>query len=181
MLYFSPVRFALQLFHPLLVLVLAGANGLSLATAQAPDLLPIRIGKGFGYGNAAANLTLTGPYDDAMPFQRGRAVVKKAGSYGLIDTQGAWILEPQYQEIVVGKLLRLRKADRWALADMDGCLTTAFDFQAIHELKNGHFLLDRGGLKGMARPDGWLVVPCAFDMVTQLRDDQGNHVDLYAV
>ncbi|MFN8396209.1 MAG: WG repeat-containing protein [Bacteroidia bacterium] len=175
------MSFALQLFrHVLISCLMWGGTALG-AVAQVPDLLPIRKDNLFGYGDAQLNLKLQPEYEDAMPFVQGRAVVKKDGLYGLINESGEWVLEPKYQEIAVGKLLRIRQGDRWGLAGLDGCMTTSIEFQSIHELKSGHYLLDRRGQKGMANSEGFLVVPCAFDMVTQLRDDQGNHVELYSV
>lgn len=144
------------------------------------DLVPIRVGAKFGYGDARLNLRVPAHFEDAMPFVHGLAVVKLDGKFGLIDEAGDWVLGPRFEEIVVGRMLRLREGGRWGIAGLDGCLTTAMDFQSVHELKNGHYLLDRGGLKGMADPQGRVIVPCAYDMVTQLRDDQGNHVELYA-
>lgn len=149
--------------------------------ASLPDLIPMRIGHQFGYCDAAMQVVIAPQYEDAQPFGQHGAIVRRDGKYGLIDVHGRWTLRPQLDEIQVGRALRLRKDSRYALADLDGCELSDFCYDAIYELKNGYFLTDRAGRKGLLDVAGRLIVPNRYEHISQLRDNQGNYVDLLVV
>lgn len=151
------------------------------AKADLPERIPVRIGDRFGYCDAQMKVLIPASFQDAMPFVNGRAVVRQGNQYGLINTEGNWIIAPEQDQIVTGRLLHLRKGKKFALADYEGCQLTEYNLDAVYELKSGYFLLDQGGKKGLANPEGLLIIPCNYEQVSQLRDDQGNFTELFAV
>ncbi len=76
-------------------------------------LLTIGLDDGFYYMDLTGSLKL-GPYQSAEPFSDGRAVVSlEEGRYGVIDTEGNFVLEPNYSLINVtsgGAPLRGRRS-----------------------------------------------------------------------
>jgi WG containing repeat len=151
------------------------------AQAGLPALIPLRVGDRFGYCDATQKIVIPAEFEDAMPFGSHGGVVKKDGHYGILDAQGKWLMPAMLDGIQVGHGLRLRKGTRYALANLEGCLVSDFAYDAIHELKNGFFLTERDGMKGLLDLTGQQLVPPAFDHISQLRDNQGNYVDLFAV
>lgn len=151
-----------------------------VAHAAPVALIPMRVGNTFGYCNASMQLCITPRFQDASPFQDERAVAKYAGRYGVIDTTGKWLIPPLYDEVTLGPLILLKKGNLLGIADRSGCLHTECIFDEIYVLKNAYLLLVQAGRKGIADPTGKILVPTQYDHVSQLRDDQGNYVDLFA-
>lgn len=149
--------------------------------AELPELIPVRIAEQFGYCDREMNLVIAATFQDAAPFENRRAVVRQGNLYGLINEIGHWIIAPEHDEIVIGQLIRLRKNGKYALADLDGCLLTDFALDGVYELKNGFILLDEDGRKGLLNADGQRVVPSLYEQVGQMRDDQGNYLELFYV
>lgn len=151
------------------------------AHATLPELIPMRIGDRFGYCDPAMQVIIAAQFEDAQPFGTHGAIVQRSGKFGMIDMNGKWTIAPVLDEIQVGQALRLRKGARYALADLDGCELSDFAYDGIYELKNGFFLTDRNGHKGLLDVAGRVIVPNRYEHISQLRDNQGNYVDLLVV
>lgn len=150
--------------------------------ARLPSLIPFRIGHQFGYCDTNLKLVIAPSYDDARPFGPMGAEVRKDGRAGFIDRAGRWIVPAAYDEVVaIGGALRIRQGARYALADSAGCLLSDFDYESVVDLRHGFYLTKRGDHKGILHVSGKVVVPNAYDHVYQMRDDQGNYVELFAM
>ena len=131
-------------FRSLLLCVVA----LALAVAaQAQDLKPVkdRDSKKFGYQDKSKNWVIEPRFDKANRFIDGFAIVEVGGLKGLIDQDGNWTLQPDYQNI--GK----------------------FDKNGLCELtvKDG-----RQKLHGLADMSGHLVLPPDCKSISISRADQ---------
>ena len=67
--------------------------------------LPILMGRGhsgnspkcsYEYLDESGHIFTNGQYEHARPFREGLAVVKQRGSFGFIDKQGDWAIEPRF-------------------------------------------------------------------------------------
>ena len=68
-------------------------------------------------------------YDEAFPFQEGRARVRKDRSYGFIDTEGKLVIPCEYAscyENFSEGLVPAKKGEKWGYIARDGKST--FDF-----------------------------------------------------
>lgn len=152
-----------------------------LVQAISPALIPIRVGDRFGYCDAELRMLIPAQFENAEPFGAYGAIVQLHGKFGIIDAQGKWQVPAVLDEIQVGEAMRLRKGTQYALADMTGCLLSDFCYDAVYVLKNGFFMTDQHGLKGLLNAAGQVVVPNRYEHVSQLRDNQGHYVDLFSV
>ena len=77
-------------------------------------------GKAYLFANGAF---LEDGYEDARPFNdTGWAAVKKNGKWGFIDTTGAFMLEPQFEEALSfsGHLAAVKQGEHWGYIGLEG-------------------------------------------------------------
>ena len=124
-------------------------------------LAPLRIGEKWGYINRAGTVVIAPAYDEVKQFFDGTAVVGVGNNtvytmdnpngdgilyytdrrYGLIDENGAVLLEPVYQNLLNGSgwgeasgngLIKVMKDGLWALGNNRGELLTDFIYMDIY-------------------------------------------------
>lgn len=71
----------------------------SAAEARLPELIPFRKGNLWGYSDSTKEIIIEPQYEHAEFFEFGRAVVKKNGKFGVIDTHGKTIVSCFYREL----------------------------------------------------------------------------------
>jgi hypothetical protein len=161
----------------ILVLTLGMLTG--IVNASPPALIPIRMGNEWGYCNPSLEMVIAPRFSEAMPFEGGLAKVKQGKLFGAIDAKGRWILKPEYDAVEFGAAICLKKNGFYSLADRNGSICCTFEYTDMVPVKNGYYLCKRNGYMGLLDARGNKIVPTAYEYVTQLRDDQGNYVDLF--
>lgn len=61
----------------------------------------VSVGGRYGYTDSSLTVPEDLPYEDATAFSEGVAAVKKDGKWGLIDQEGQYIKEPQYEGVLL--------------------------------------------------------------------------------
>jgi hypothetical protein len=105
-----------------------------------------------GYINIAGNIIIEPRFTIALPFEKGRAVVNIAkdysNKYGLIDTQGNYVIQPEYNDIniigekraSVGEAIDEDKpylGSKYAISDTNGNFLTEFIYSNVTSYKEG--------------------------------------------
>ncbi len=68
--------------------------------AQTDELIPKRYQDGtYGYVNRSGSFAITPKFHRAFPFVEGYARVQMYGNWGLIDTKGNYVVDPEYQYV----------------------------------------------------------------------------------
>ncbi len=134
------------------IVALVAALCLTLA-ASAQDIKPVkdRDSKKFGYQDKSKNWVISPQFDKAKRFIDGYAIVEVQGLEGLINTNGDWVLRPEYNSI--GKFDKLGlcelmvKVDRtkmYGLADASGRIVLPPVYQSVSVSKGEQIITARG-------------------------------------
>jgi hypothetical protein len=129
-----------------------------------------------GYINIAGNIIIEPRFTIALPFERGRAVVNitedYSNKYGLIDTQGNFVIPPEYNDIniigeeraAVGEAIDEDKpylGSKYAISDINGNFLTGFIYSNVTSYNEGFasasevertFFIDRSGKEAKDLP-----------------------------
>jgi hypothetical protein len=89
----------------------------------------------YGYMDTIGHLIIPFIFDEASRFDKGVAIVKIGGFYGIIDTTGNWILPAEYKFIEVGKELgwfnATTKDDKTVFLRQIGNTIVATDYRQV--------------------------------------------------
>jgi hypothetical protein len=103
---------------------------------------------------------LYGPYEKAYPFQQGVARVQAGGKWGLIDTNGLYVVSPVYDGMnaLSGDYLVTRQNGVYGLATLDGKIIASPEYAIIkYDGNRKLFRLEMENSVGYLRADGtWL-------------------------
>jgi hypothetical protein len=98
-------------------------------------LVPVRKNKKWGFADFSGKLRIPCKYDRVEPFWNGLSVVTLRQSQGLIDNQGALILEPTYDAIVITDFgIQLRDNGKWGLMSKSGLMLLPGNYDRIEFL-----------------------------------------------
>ncbi|TAH41124.1 MAG: hypothetical protein EYC69_09115 [Bacteroidetes bacterium] len=107
-------------------------------------LIPVQKNKKWGYVDYSGRLRISCTFKDANPFQGGTAIVKSENGYGIINTEGAWLLAPAFDDISrSGENFLLVQHGMFGLASKSGGLLTACEFDRIEILFDKVAMLQR--------------------------------------
>ena len=120
--------------------ILLAAALVACATAAAQDLKPVKdkSSKKFGYQAKDKSWVIQPAFDKAQKFVDGRAVVTVDGLEGLIDSNGSWILRPEFNNI--GKFdkqglcevtVKEGKSKYYGVADISGRIVLPPDCSSV--------------------------------------------------
>lgn len=159
------------------------ANGLARARDEDERVLFI---------NRNGDTVLTPDFDSVFHFgPEGLALVVQDGRYGLIDSQGAEVVTPQYDDLADLKqgLARVEIDGRYGFINRTGELVIAARFaDASSFMPCGLAVVyDATGRQGCIDRSGELVIPCTFDnieldlypdVLEASRDGRDGYIDL---
>jgi hypothetical protein len=94
-----------------------------------------------------------------------------AGKFGLIDTQGNKVLDPQYMDIgsVSGKLVPVRKRAKWGFVDLKGKPLGEPKYDQVWEQRNGHMKVKAGEFFGLVDSTGKEVFTPRFNGLSDVQ------------
>jgi hypothetical protein len=130
-----------------------------------------------GYINTGGEFEIPLIYDAGVSFFNGTAWVKTGGmlrsdDWGIIDTNGNWIVKFQYPDIYVSYSFcegyaRVRNVymspEKNGHIDMDGNIVIPIIYEDILAFKNGYAGAKKNGKWGLIDKNGNLVVPYKYD------------------
>lgn len=75
--------------------------GIENYSLPAEGYFPVMKNKKWGYVEASGKIKIPMKFEDAGTFQKGIAVVRSKGLYGLIDTLGNYLISPIYDKLII--------------------------------------------------------------------------------
>ena len=79
-------------------------------------------------------------FEDAVPFSSSQpTAVKKNGKWGFVDMDGAWVIEPQYEnaEGFSDGLAPVQTGETWGFINQENKLVIAAEFYGAHSFYVG--------------------------------------------
>lgn len=135
-------------------------------------LCPVQLIGKWGVVNRSEEIVVQPVYTHIAPYFNGMTVVTKPnGDKGLIDRNGDFVLSAIYTELIrteAGIILGVGNA--YGLANTDGTLIRAPQYDSIEQLENGFFLVSKSGKFGVISLKGEDVVPVAYETIQQFNN-----------
>jgi len=102
-------------------------------------LCAVSVGGRYGFMDNGLAVPDTLPYEYASAYSSGVAAVKTEGRWGLIDSQGAYLVEPQYEEILLtefgtcvsGGVIFARQQEGYVMLDAEGKRISELVFEEV--------------------------------------------------
>ena len=123
------------------------ANYDAIGGWQNTRRMPVLKQRNWGYVNIDNKTVIPFRYEFAAPFKDHMAVVKFKGNYGIIDTTGAYIIEPTFRLIdVFDTLMYAAKSDDyWGLLTFSGDTLIAFEHSEYERIEDDILQLKSNG------------------------------------
>ncbi len=123
----------------------------------------------FGYATRSGKVVVPATFDECGSFTDGFAPVRRGSEWGIIDSDGKWVLEPSYSEMrrVEGDhtLLRYRSGIRWGVLRNDGKVLTTAKFDEVGHGGYGVVTVRIGDKWGLVTDRGCTVLEPQFEGV----------------
>jgi hypothetical protein len=136
-------------------------------------LLEWEMGKRKGYFNRDLTIVIPPIFTEACHFSDGRAAVAIGERWGLIDTQGQWVIPPEFSfvnSVGAGRVMVRDTQDREGLADKDGRILLQPTFGRIERFSEGLALVEKKNRYGFIDRDGKIVVPLTLQEASSFRN-----------
>ena len=122
---------------------------------------------------STAQLVIEAKFEAAGVFHKGSAPVRVEGKWGLIDTQGKWVLAPTFTDIgmySVEGLLPVKVDDKYGYINYLGTPITDFKYDEVKSFSDGLAAVRVDDQWGYIHPDGkWYITP-RFDDALSFQD-----------
>ncbi len=123
----------------------------------------------FGYATRSGKVVVPATFDECGSFTYGFAPVRRGSEWGIIDSDGKWVLEPSYSEIRRVEsghtLLKYRSGIRWGMLRNDGKVLTAAKFDQVGHGGYGVVTVRIGDKWGLVTDGGCTVLDPQFEGV----------------
>lgn len=105
-------------------------------------------------------------------FRDGTAIVKKKGEYGRIDLDGKMVIDPEFENLGLGKeVYPVQKDEKWGLFNNQGKTVVSLQYDGIFSAPNGAFVVNSNDTLGVIDALGNNLVPTSFEAVEPIKDD----------
>lgn len=117
-------------------------------------------------------------FDSVSEFKNGIAVAYVNSRAGAITSDGSWLLEPNFDEILPGEagfiLTKIHEPRRtyWELYDATGTRLTRKGYQLILPFSDNLHLARQNGFWGVLDKTGNEIIPCVYDSIYEHRNGQ---------
>ena len=124
----------------------------------------------FAYVNTSGRIAIDGPFQAVQEFRNGRAWVREGGKWGIIDTNGQFVLPPRFaavdwQGTVNGCTWVSDSGSLWGLIDDRGKYLIRPQFEQMDASRGGLTMVMSGGCWGLVNRDGEMRVPTVYDRI----------------
>jgi hypothetical protein len=108
------------------------------------ELIPVTKGDKWGYADEAVKLKIPYRFDYAFGFENGRAKVMMNGMYGLINLNGDYVIEPEYDRMTntASTFFIVEKDNLVGLVNTDGKLLVDLEYTRIAQLSQRYWQLE---------------------------------------
>ena len=131
----------------------------------------------YGFKDSLGNVVILPKFDFVNPFYGELAAAKKNGYWGLIDTKGSWIVEPQFKfmDYQGNTAIRVCKDDYlYGLIDRTGEVILPFEYKQIRTIKNGLAPVLADGKWGYVNSEGQIVFDFQFDQAFEFSNGRAG-------
>lgn len=127
----------------------------------------------WGYIDKSGNIIINYQFDDANKFVDGRAIVRLDEQSGVIDEEGKYIINPQFQNVYLdGDRYLIRQDDKYGWCDMDGKYIINPQFTDANFFAGSKLASFKSGEKyGYINKDGQITINPQFDEASQFFGD----------
>lgn len=144
------------------------ANRYQEALEFSEGFSAIKINGNWGFINKEDQITIQPIFQAVEPFSSGLSRVKIDEHYGLIDINGDFVLNAIYNQLIRKQgFILLEKNNQFGLANHEGAIVRAPQFDSITTTDNVNFIVSRNGKYGVVDIDGRDRVPVSFDVIKQ--------------
>lgn len=122
----------------------------------------------FGFVSESGTWSIQPQFEEVGIFSEKIASIRNGNVWGLINSDGRIVNEPKWKEIKKFENgLSIAKAEDLSLflLNSGGEAVSITGFEKICRLKEGYFLVESGGKKGILEPSGKILVPLEFDQI----------------
>lgn len=141
---------------------------------SAQQAFPVKLNKKWGLIDASGRVILPPEYDAIGEFKHfGFAVMQRSGKVGLLNTQGAEIVRPVYEDLkmIDSSRVAVMDAGQWMIVDLQGRIVLEKGYERVKVLSGGFLAFMRGRKWGVVDSEGRILSTPAFDEI--LREPQG--------
>lgn len=119
----------------------------------------------WGYINREAELVIDHLYDNAYPFRNGKAKVMLRGKWGIINSKGASVVPPIYNDVDMdGNIYLVKKGSKWGWIDKEGKELVPIRFADAYPFNGNKLAAARLGDKwGFINGYGKFEIPARYD------------------
>lgn len=133
------------------------------------DRVPLRMQDGWHFASGTFQVGDTA-YEEVGMYNKGYAAAKTGGKWGVLDLQGEWLLQPEYDRIIMDELGRCYGQSA-VFAEKNGTVTMYVDGQALPGSyedarpfqEDGFAAVRQNGKWGFVDTAGTLQIECRFD------------------
>ena len=130
-------------------------------------------GKRWCYVDKTGKQVISGGFIDAGDFEEGRAVVETAGGYGLIDSNGKFVVAPVYDDLdwdSYNNIATATKDGKSGLFSRTGEALTGLEYDHILNCSEGLIPAKRGKAYGYLDKSGTVAIDFVFEDAFGFRD-----------
>ncbi len=141
---------------------------LSLISALAQELIPIKENNKWGYINLQSEKIIQPQFDQAQPFENNLAVVRISTKCGVINSKGITVIPIEESEINIihKKYISYRKDTLWGIYSSDGKLISTPKYTSIELLNDNFLLLSINTQKGIFSTINEKIIEPIFSNIT---------------
>jgi hypothetical protein len=113
---------------------------------------------------AGQQLVISPKFEQAGNFHEHVAPAKQGGRWGLIDIHGKWVVQPQYEDMMLGSYARfgVRRHGLWGYIAPDGSVIVPPAYDEAKPFSGGHAAVKKNGLWGFITPSGQIETAHKF-------------------
>lgn len=93
-----------------------------------------------GFIDASHQVKISAQFDDAMPFNNGKFLVRLGARYGIMKKDGIWLVHARYKTILPeagGRYLFETPNERWGFMDIEGRIVIPATFESAESFTGG--------------------------------------------
>lgn len=127
----------------------------------------------WGFINKSGEIIINYQFDNAENFINGTSVVSSGGKFGIIDTEGSYLINPQYAKILHDNdIFLINQNGKWGWADSDNNLIINPQFnRALPFLSNELAPVNSGDTWGYINKEGKFEIKPQFDTALPFNGD----------
>lgn len=119
----------------------------------------------WGYINRSGDIVIPAQFDNAFPFQQGRAKVVAHGRVGVINKDGHFLLQPAYEDVDIdGSRYLVKSGNKWGWLTQDGNILISLQFADAYPFQASNLAPVKVGEKwGFITSIGKFIIAPQYD------------------